>query len=276
MSSFDTRTTAAYLTEDGEVQPATVIWQQRKYTQRVWNRLLHWQDALDQPLQWSNHTTNTLIAPLHTYGTTFLDLEWGNNNVFAPEFLRTETIGRQVGCIPFSHYPVYGTTNALVKALPKDRATRIDWGMKAVHEIRARDQAEGAPRTPAGQPVRPAFGYGSKDVIVHNYWDRKPVAEVSNDQVRWIVFERPKDRAVLMILQSYSPEDVSTKVRMAKTAEIQGGPRDAETGETLTADADGTTEVKIPGPFGTRIISFGNWEEYAGEIPSKGKISWKN
>jgi len=274
-ASYDTRTTAAYRTEDGEVQPATVIWQQRKYMQRIWNRLIHWQDAQDQPLQWSNHTTNTLISPLHTYGTTFLDLEWAGNDPFAPEFLRTETIGRQVGCIPYSHYPVYGRTNPRVAELPKEQANRINWGMEAVHEIRVSDDLPGAPRTAAGKPVRPAFGYGGAGVAVHNDWEREPVAEASGEAVRWILFHRPEARAAMVILQSYATEGTTTTLRLRKSLGVTGPLRDAETGEAIPVSADGAAEITLPGLYGTRVVTLGDWEEYRGEIPSSGVIRWE-
>lgn len=272
MISYDTRMTAAYETEDGKVQPATILWQQREYMQRVYNRLVYWQDHQDQPLQWSNHYTNTLLAPLHTYGTTILDLEWGRDDVFPPEFLRTELLGLQVGAIPNSLYPVAGTTNRNLVDASKEAKARIEWGMRAVHDIRV---GEETPMTPEGNALRPAFGFGAEGVFVHNYWNENPVISVSNPDVFWAVYERPSDKAALIILQSYAVEDAKTTVTLGPELEVSEGPfRNAETGDELKPSEKNTVSVDLPGPYGTAVLSVGDWESIADSVVTSGFIQW--
>jgi len=271
MVSYNTRMTAAYETEDGKIQPATVLWQQREYMRRMFNRLVYWQDHQDQPLQWSTHFTNTLIAPLHTYSTTVLDLEWGRDDVFPPEFLRTETIGRQIGAIPHSLYAISGTNNHHLDNASKETKERVEWGMRAVHDIRS---GEG-PNTPDGKPLRPAFGYGAKEVVVHNYWERNPVIAVSNPEVFWVVYERPADKAALIILQSYKFEDTKAEVTLGSKLAIGDGPfRDAESGGKLPVVKGRVIPVELPGPYGTKVLSIGKWEPIPEKVVTSGFIHW--
>jgi len=271
MVSSNTRMTAAYKTEDGSVQPATVLWQQREYMKRIYNRLVYWQDHQEQPVQWSNHYTNTLLAPLHTYGTTVLDLEWGRDDVFPPEFLRTETIGRQVGVIPWSHYSVAGKSNRHLASASKETKERVDWGMRAVHDIRS----EYEPNASDGKPLRPAFGYGSKEVTVHNYWDRNPVLTVSNPDVYWVVYERPADKAALIILQSYKVEEAKDEVTLGANLPVgEGAFRNAETGKELPGVQGRAIPVDLTGPYGTAILSIGNWEPIPDKVVTSGFIHW--
>lgn len=271
MRSTDTRMTAAYETPDGKIQPATVLWQQREYMQRMYNLLTYWQENQDQPLQWSNHITNTLLAPLQTYGTTVLDLEWGRDEPFPPEFLRTETIGRQVGVIPNSLYAIRGTVNLLLADESEESKGRIEWGMRAVHEIRT---GEGL-KLPDGSHIRPAYGYGTERVKVHNYWEREPVLSVSSPDVFWIAFTRPDDKSAVVILQSYNAKDVQTTIQPNKELTASGGPvRNAETGEVLAEKPGDVVAINLPGPYGTAVISIGDWTPIENPEPPSGFVKW--
>ena len=123
--STNTRTTAAYLAEDGQVQPCLIIWNQREYHQRVWHLLQQWRRQRPEPLEWVLHMTNTLVLPIHTWGTADLDHELSRDEPFSPDWLRTETTGRQIGNLPLSLYAVVGSENRvlrrLAETLPKAR-----------------------------------------------------------------------------------------------------------------------------------------------------------
>jgi len=254
------RTTDAYLAEDGGIQPALLIWSQREYGKRVWHALQEWRRRRPEPLEWTLHMTNTCVLPILTWGTIDLDHELGSDRPFAPDWLRAETIGLQVGNSPLSLYPVTGDRNAVFAALRKVRTKgevdrlveRAEWGMRAVHEI--------ARSGPLEERIL-RFGYGDDGACaVRNYWADEPALAVSRDEVKWIVLERRDRREVLAVLASWSEEDVECEVRL-----LPGGMGidpagmrlvDDETGESVPAGAGGEARILFTGPYGVRILRF--------------------
>lgn len=250
--SQNTRTTAAYRTASGAIQPCVIIWNQRAYMQRVWQRLNYWRAQRPEPLEWIVHMTNTLLLPVHTWATAQLDNELQRNTPFPPDYLRAESIGRQVGNFPLSLYSLAGSENEIVKRLPPEQRERIDWGMRAVHEI----QRRGGP-----EQLLTTFGYGTELVQVGNYWADQPMAQVSDPQVKWLALSRPPVREMLLVLASWSEQAVAP--RLTLDAAVMGFDpaglrvRDAETGEVLSADAGGGCTVPLPGPYGVRVLRVG-------------------
>lgn len=255
----NTRTTAAYVGEDGFIQPCLIIWNQREYQKRVWHLLQEWRKKRPEPLEWTIHMTNTLMLPVHTWATVNLDHELGNNKPFSPEWLRTETIGRQVGNYPLSLYPVSGRGNKAIENLPKQQQERIEWGMRAVHEIQ---------RAGTLEKILADFGYGQPEVIVHNYWEEKPVVEVTPDQVKWLALVKPAQRKVLLVLSSWS-EEKQIWPELTFFSEHLGFPLknfqliDAEQNIPLavlsrTGDPSISQQVRfkvdLAGPWGVRIL----------------------
>ena len=247
--SYNTRGTAAYRTEDGEIQPALTIWNVRDYHQRVWHVLQQCRRNRPEPLEWTLHMTNTEMLPVHTWGTVQLDHELAVKHPFTPEWLRTETIGRQVGNLPLSLYEVYGRDNELIKKLPKAQAERIEWGLRAVHEI----QRSGPP-----EKVLTSFGYGEDAVTVHNYWADQPVLQVTPASMKWLALAKPATGEMLLVLTSWSEEPANAEVRVDFKAAGLASPGlrvlDAETGETLAASATEPFSVKLSAPLGNRIL----------------------
>ena len=248
--SYNTRTTAAYLTEDGHIQPALTIWNVREYHQRVWHLLQHWRRQRDEPLEWTLHMTNTEVLPVHTWGTVQLDHELGGKQPFSPEWLLTETIGRQVGNLPLSLYEVYGRENERVRKLPKGQPERVEWGLRAVHEIQ---------RSGPLEKLLTGFGYGEEDVVVHNYWADQPVLSVTPAGVKWLALAKPASNEMLWVLASWSEAPVQAKVRIEpKASRITDLERlrllDAETGQVLAGSAAEPLVVDIPGPWGNRVL----------------------
>jgi hypothetical protein len=251
------RTTDAYRAEDGRVQPALLLWSQREYGKRVWHALQEQRRRRPEPLEWTLHMTNTMVLPILTWGTIDLDHELGSDRPFPPDWLRTETIGRQAGNSPLSLYAVTGDRNGvfagLRKSRPKDEvdrlAERVEWGMRMVHEIQ---------RTGPLEKRISAFGYGDDVVTVHEYWADAPALSVSSDDVKWIVLERKDRRELLAVLASWSEGDAEATVAL-----LSGGlgfdPAgmkfvDDETGTALTGGADGRLAVELPGPYGVRVL----------------------
>lgn len=245
-ASTNPRTSAAYRTEDGRVQPAMVIWNHREYGKRAWNLLAHWRKHRPEPLEFTLHMTNTLLLPVHTWGTVNLDHELGSKRPFAPEWLQTETVGRQVGNLPLSLYAVSGSQNELTGAMPARQRDRIEWGMRAVHEIQ---------RSGPEEKLLADFGYGSGEVRVHNYWDERPRLQVEPSEVKWLALEK-KSGEWLVVLASWSERPVSARVALSHATGASGRRQfqDAETGTPLPAASDGSMPVEISGPWGNRLV----------------------
>jgi len=200
-SSMNPLNSAAYVTEDGTIQPAVILWNQREYQKRVWNLLQEWRKKRPEPLEWVNHMTNTLVLPIHTWATANLDHELGSAKPFSPEWLQAETVGRQVGNYPLTLYPITGTTNKVFEearppkgGTPNELRYRAEWGMRMVHEI----QSNGGKLYDL---VR-QFGYGTDGVAVHNYWADEPVLSVEPAQVKWIALSKPEARETLIVLNN--------------------------------------------------------------------------
>lgn len=240
-SSLNPRNSAAYRTQDGASQPAVLLWNQREYQKRVWNLLQQWRKKRPEPLEWVLHMTNTLVLPVHTFGTANLDHELSSDKPFSPEWLQAETIGLQVGNYPLTLYAVTGDRNAMLQKLPKETQYRAEWGMRMVHEI----QSNGGKLDAL---VRD-FGYGTDAVNVHNYWADEPVLAVEPSGVKWIALVKPQAGEKLIILTSWAAEDVKAAVRLGSADQPL---TDAEDG--LAVDGGATA---MPGPYGVRVLKVG-------------------
>jgi len=249
--SWNTRTTVAYRTESGAMQPATIIWNQRAYHQRVWNLLQYWRTQRPEPLEWTLHMTNTLLLPVHTWGTANLDHELSSEKPFAPDWLRTETTGRQVGSYGLSLYAVAGDRNPLTKDLPEPARDRIEFGMRVVHEVQC---------TSPLMHLLTDFGYGTDAAQVINYWSEQPGLSVSNPSVKWIALRRPADGRLLVVLASWSEQAGEVRLGLGEPLVAAGrkpaGVADAETGEALPVEGDGSVLVALPAPYGVRVLTF--------------------
>ncbi|HEY3322611.1 MAG TPA: glycoside hydrolase domain-containing protein [Planctomycetota bacterium] len=256
--SSNRRTTDAYICEDGNIQPALLIWAQREYQRRVWTALQLNRRVRKEPLEWVLHMTNTVVAPVHGWGTVDLDHELGNDKPFAPDWLRTETTGLQLGNMPLSLYAVTGNSNKVFAKLretkPKavvDRLVeRTEWAMRLVHEIqRGRDIKE--------EKLIWDFGYATDAVTVHNYWAESPLLSVSNDSVKWLALSKPATKEILIVLASWSDQDAETEIKLLPKAAAFSTDAlkltDAESGEALGA-ANAAVKVKLPGPYGVRVL----------------------
>ncbi len=249
-ASTNTRTTAAYVADDGRVQPCMIIWNQREYTKRVWHLLQEWRRQRQEPLEFTLHMTNTLLLPVHTWGTVDLDHELGSTQPFSPAWLLTETVGRQVGNLPLSLYAVAGSDNAMVKSLPAAQQERIEWGLRAVHEIQRNGPLE---------KHLLGFGYGGPEVRVHNYWDDAPVLTVTPDDVKWLVLEQSRSGDLLIVLASWSASEVAAHVQLDTARLTIGDARvdavDAvDAGARVVSRSAASFDVTIPGPWGNRVL----------------------
>jgi hypothetical protein len=240
-------TSDAYVTEDGTVQPALILWNQREYQKRVWNLLQERRKTATLPLEWTVHMTTTLLLPLHTFATVQLDNELATAEPLRPDYIRTEMIGRQVGNFPHSLYVVPGKLNTRLKALSKEHAQRINWGMSRVHEV-------GATYEPLEKLIR-AFGYGDPSVEVVNYWQTDATqpapVKLDRDDVYWLLLRKKQNSESMLVLASWNPDTVQTSVSIK--SESQQRIVDAETGRVFSEDATPAT-IKLTAPYGVAIL----------------------
>lgn len=243
--SMDPNSTDAYVAANGQIQPSVGIWAQRSYYRRIWNLTNAYNEqGMNPPLWFSQHMTNTMILPMHTWTTCNLDNEatWTDvarnitPAVFPWDYLLTETTGGQVGIPGHSHFAVGG----------KDATPRREWGMRRVHEI----------TNMFGEGWRELdklfldFGYGKAGVQVINYWNDDPPFKVSNNDVKWIGMIRTGDPGAMLLLQSYSFDPTTTKVSLPGYTTW----KNAETGAPLATDAEGIIEVNFKEGYGTVLL----------------------
>jgi len=243
--SYNWKTTDAYII-DGKIQPCVIIWNQREYQKRVYNQLCYWRKNRKEPLEWVLHMTNTLVLPVHTFGTANLDHELGSPIPFSPDLLRTETIGLQVGNYPRSLYPIYGKGNKVVEKLSEEERYRIEWGMRMVHEIQ---RSPGWVKTIKDlEKIVFDFGYGEERVKVHSYWDEEKFLTINDEDVKWIALEDTTNNSVLIIFSSWSENEKNFKVKLSgKFLE------DVETREKLEKEKD-VFHIYLPAPYGVKIF----------------------
>ncbi|MCM8803492.1 MAG: LamG domain-containing protein, partial [Candidatus Omnitrophica bacterium] len=210
--SYNYRTTDAYKVDD-KIQPCLIIWNQREYQKRVWNCLNENREKRKEPLEWSLHMTNTLVLPIHTFGTANLDHELGNTKPFNPEWLRAETIGLQVGNYPLSLYPVSGNQNESVNKLPKEKQLKIEWAMRMVHEIQ-RGPFLWEKTISDLDKIIFDFGYGQENIEVRNYWEEEPILEINNEKVKWIGLIDKEKREILFVFASWSEKDEEIEIKL--------------------------------------------------------------
>jgi hypothetical protein len=203
--------------------------------------------------------TNTLVLPIHTWGTADLDHELSRDQPFAPDWLRTETTGRQIGNLPLSLYAVVGSENQILKrlggTLPRPEVDRIrdraEWGMRVVHEIQHPGPLE---------KHLADFGYGTNSVVVHNYWAELPVLAAQPEQVKWLALANPSRKHLLVVLASWSAEKATARLSIDARAlgfAVTGARAiDAESGQTVAAALGDSLQVELPGPYGVRLLRF--------------------
>ncbi len=231
-----------------------------------------WWDAtlgVESPGQWQPDTMPTAeqrVRQLAEWG--FLILPGpskdkpGRALPYPPDYLRAMECGRMAGLIPHYRHLLrsedafggigigYGSTEQGKN--PKEREHRYysDAAMGLVHEIRG---GVGGYEHPGVGSLRRAindFGYGSINVKVFNYWEEKPFVNVGNPAVKWIAMTRAEAPFGLLLLQSYSPDAISTAVGFPEGKIFI----DAETREELKAGSDGKVKVDLSSDYGTRLL----------------------
>ena len=81
-------------------------------------------------------------------------------------------------------------------------------------------------------------------------------AQMDNDQVKWIVLVRPQEKTLLLVLQSWSTDNLTVKLTWdTQVLGVTPGTRalNAENGVPLPVSG-GALSVELPGPYGTRLV----------------------
>ena len=199
------RTSEAFVDERGVLHPACPIWEQRRYYQRIWVRMMELiaQKVPPYPLAIVYHQTNTRLLPWSTWIDASLDIEWTwyhNNNVartadgaelrpFPADLLLAETVGRQTGNIGHALHSVSGAGNNGKFTL---QGARCEWGLRAVHEFPGLGVMTDIASYRALEKIRNDFGYKSPTIPVFNYWDDVPALAVDQADVKWLLLANPQ------------------------------------------------------------------------------------
>jgi len=249
--SFDPLTSEAYITEDGKVQPAMTLFNQRDYQKRIWNLMQQRRrtNPTPRPLHWSVHMTSTLLLPLHTFATIQLDHEFSLAAPASPDYIRTEMIGTQAGNFPHALFPLSGSVNPAIVGIKPSHRDRLEWGMRRVHEVLPRIGGD------ALEAVFRGFGYGRDEVKAHQYWADQPVLTTTHDDTYWLALHDTQRDQWLILLSSWDADRQAAEVSL-DPAVFSGAFAfaDAETGEPIPADGPTAVTVPLTPPYGTRMV----------------------
>jgi len=250
---------SGYRTEDGRIQPALTLWNQREYQKRTWNLLQEWKEKHgdEVPLEWSIHITNSLILPLHSFATTILDLEWSRfDSAFPPDMLLTETLGSHTGNYSFALNPLYGKNNLRVKDLDEGTLAKINWGMNRVHEFipfPAYRYLQPDSLPPYEHRFRD-FGYGEPHVAVMRYWDETPALKCSDPGVKWLLLADQKEGRGLLLLVNYGLESSDATLRLDPKVIGSGFSKATTDKETWTIGPDNQFTVPLGDHYDVKMI----------------------
>jgi hypothetical protein len=275
--SYNPWVSAAYVMEDGRVQPGIHLWNQREYMRRTWNLMNYWRKkGVARPLEFVAHMTNAQHLPLFSWSTCNFDNEltpeWYGpqlNNVYnpgdpcQPGFILAEATGLQVGAYPYlvgNLSPCNLPPEALGDVRSEISSSRREWGMRMVHEI-----IRGGPQyyvLPTGLYDRTVydFGYGTPAVKVWRYWDDQPAFSVDHPRVKGILLSRAKDGKLLLVLQSWVRGPVRAAVTISPQVigfAVGRHVYDAFRNRHLKMDG-GTFQVAFDFPFETGIYLIDN------------------
>jgi hypothetical protein len=297
-SQYDPLVSDAYVTEGGRIQPGVSIWAQRDYYRRIWNLMNELSEkGTPYPLTFTQHMTNQNVLPFLTWNTANLDNEGYAVDYDSPvggggrrsraafhwQYLLTEMTGRQTGSIPHSLYPLSGPDKPAFfdggngpGRQGRVEVVRAEWGIRIVHEIYrwlypyesyvSGSYASGEPAA-SFEKLWWNFGYGKPECQVYNYWDDSPWLQVNNDEVKWIVLSRPAQKPLgLIVLQSFQREEATIRIKPAKGAILC----DAETGERIARNADGSFTIIMPGSNGMRLYYVADTESEVAAVKPLG------
>jgi hypothetical protein len=170
--------------------------------------------------------------------------------------LLAETTGRQTGSYGHALFDVNSRWNV---SRSRPEWGRTEWGMRIVHEIlRMEPFAQHAIANCFEKALRD-FGYGSKDGEVINYWSDDPPVSVSDENTKWLLVARKKDKSLFLVLQSWNKAttEVAVKVDPGRLGFTPAGRvSDVEQNVALPLASATDFRVSLAGPYGTRVLKW--------------------
>jgi len=184
---------------------------------------------------------------------------------YRPDYLRAMEMGRMAGVVPHYRHALrsqdafggigwsFGATEKPLEEIYRHRQLS-DVAMGLVHEIRGGVSGLETGKL-SGDVVAlrrqfKDFGYGKPGVNVFTYWEEKPFVAVGNPDVKWIAMTREAAPFGMILLQSYSPQAISTPVRFPEAKALV----DAATREVITVGPEGSAKVDLAADYGTRLF----------------------
>ena len=223
----------------------------------------HWQPEGTDSAEWRAAALAKSEWPFIILPTPKKDAA-GKALPYPPDYLRAMECGRMAGLIPHYRHSLrsddafggigisYGATEEGKDPKVREHRYMSDAAMGLVHEARG-GQVGISDNLKIGALRRAikGFGYGSPRVTVHNYWAEKPFVTVGNSAVKWIAMTREEEAPFgLLLLQSYSPDAISTTVGFPEGKIFV----DADTREELKVGSDGKVQVALSPDYGTRLL----------------------
>ena len=212
-SSYDTNMTAAYVREDGEIQPSACIWQMREYHKRTWIATRLMNRNAEYPIMKSVHMTNGMILPIVSWTDINLDLEWTLQDgtvPFPPELIEIEATGRQNGAWPHVLYTISplklcyrgpGIQNPI-----KDGGMATEWAMRVIYDILIPDNLKNDSRVVKLDQALLRAGYADRKATVHKYWERDYPVRSSSGKIKSTLVVNGKKGFLVAASWSDSPE----------------------------------------------------------------------
>ena len=218
----------AWIDAKGEVHPSFSLWSLRTFCRR---QILAMLEAGVKDPWLTLHHTNANILPTMSYATNTMGMEWkyGKSEYqdrYTRDYIRTVNQGLQTGCFPTSLEGIFDITDPAEKT----RVTRTMLAALLPHEVQPTLQACGDHKLVVkALTIKQAFGVGAADCEYRAYWDpENPVVQAREDVM---VSSYRRGRKMLLVIGSYSNEDVGLKIALKKGA--IAAARDVEDGKAL-------------------------------------------
>jgi len=252
-NSYDVNASNAYIRSDGQIQPSAGIWDMRNYHKRMWIAQKQIQTQTKYPLRKSMHITNGMIIPIVGWSDILLDLEWawkGGLAAFPPELLEIESTGGQTGAYPHVHYFIVGSRNLFPNGYKKPfnlHMARAEWGMRIIYDILRYPKYK--VNFDQWNKIVHAFGYGTDNCKVSNYWNENYPVKTNSDLVKSLLLEN--NGKYMLIVQAWNEKPILATITINKKQIIKAV--NAETNKDLTVQ-NGKIELSLK-RYGMRIIN---------------------
>ena len=241
--SFNRTMSAAYVREDGRIQPDVGIFAMREAIKR--SAVYAHQTGKAGP--WI-HITNCYPVPVFSFGWTTFDFEWRYGTSpyqerFTDDFILAEASGIHTGTIPLALH-----TGVPLNVRKRDpdlyrRVVRSQFATLTPYEIKLWSGGEVLVDAKAAMY---RFGYGDADCRVYRWWDADKPVQIHGPEHKALVLVKP--RKVLVVIGDFGGGgayrlDVDAK-RLIINAQCSA--RDGETGTALDMRSAGRIECEIP------------------------------